>query len=240
MEPTEALAELTTLSSQIVEAAILGESGFVLASTGSPERGEQLARVAADLRHGGRGRPAGAEVTRVEVRQPSGSVFVVVEGGTHRRRHDGAGADGGPRPLRPADSLRRLDEAPARRSRSGSGVQVRRLFWLAVAAAVAWWLVNRRRSGADDVGATIGYADGSAVTFEHGLAGARPPARHRRRGEGRVIDDLGALLVEHALLEGDFVLRSGKRSTWYLDKYRFETRPDLLRGARRASRGGRP
>ena len=55
-----------------------------------------------------------------------------------------------------------------------------------------------------------------------------------------MIDDLGALLVEHALLEGDFVLRSGKRSTWYLDKYRFETRPDLLRGARRASRGGRP
>jgi orotate phosphoribosyltransferase len=42
-------------------------------------------------------------------------------------------------------------------------------------------------------------------------------------------DALGAALVEHALLEGDFVLRSGKRSTYYLDKYRFETRPDLLR-----------
>ena len=35
-------------------------------------------------------------------------------------------------------------------------------------------------------------------------------------------------LREHALLEGDFVLRSGKRSSYYLDKYRFETRPDLL------------
>jgi orotate phosphoribosyltransferase len=32
----------------------------------------------------------------------------------------------------------------------------------------------------------------------------------------------------HAYLEGDFVLRSGKRSRYYLDKYRFETRPDLL------------
>ena len=42
-------------------------------------------------------------------------------------------------------------------------------------------------------------------------------------------DGLGQLLVEHALLEGDFLLRSGKRSTFYLDKYRFETRPDLLR-----------
>ena len=41
------------------------------------------------------------------------------------------------------------------------------------------------------------------------------------------VDDLGQRLVEHALLEGDFVLRSGKRSSWYLDKYRFETRPDL-------------
>ena len=43
------------------------------------------------------------------------------------------------------------------------------------------------------------------------------------------VDDLGAALVEQALLEGDFVLRSGKRSSWYLDKYRFETQPALLR-----------
>jgi len=41
-------------------------------------------------------------------------------------------------------------------------------------------------------------------------------------------DELGALLVERALLEGDFVLRSGKRSSWYLDKYRFETDPGIL------------
>jgi orotate phosphoribosyltransferase len=39
---------------------------------------------------------------------------------------------------------------------------------------------------------------------------------------------LAAALREHAYLEGDFVLRSGRRSTYYLDKYRFETRPDLL------------
>jgi orotate phosphoribosyltransferase len=41
-------------------------------------------------------------------------------------------------------------------------------------------------------------------------------------------DTLGSLLVQRALLEGDFVLRSGKRSSWYLDKYRFETEPELL------------
>jgi orotate phosphoribosyltransferase len=46
---------------------------------------------------------------------------------------------------------------------------------------------------------------------------------------GTAADPLGELLVEHALLEGDFVLRSGKRSSYYLDKYRFETQPALLR-----------
>jgi orotate phosphoribosyltransferase len=40
--------------------------------------------------------------------------------------------------------------------------------------------------------------------------------------------ELARRLREHAYLEGDFVLRSGKRSRYYLDKYRFETRPDLL------------
>jgi orotate phosphoribosyltransferase len=50
-------------------------------------------------------------------------------------------------------------------------------------------------------------------------------------GEERALvdEDLGRLLVERALLEGDFVLRSGKRSSWYLDKYRFETEPGVLR-----------
>jgi orotate phosphoribosyltransferase len=41
-------------------------------------------------------------------------------------------------------------------------------------------------------------------------------------------EELGAALREHAYLEGDFVLRSGRRSNYYLDKYRFETRPELL------------
>jgi orotate phosphoribosyltransferase len=51
-------------------------------------------------------------------------------------------------------------------------------------------------------------------------------------------DELGRRLVEAALLEGDFVLRSGRRSRYYLDKYRFETDPELLRalGERLAAR----
>jgi orotate phosphoribosyltransferase len=41
--------------------------------------------------------------------------------------------------------------------------------------------------------------------------------------------ELASRIREQALLEGDFVLRSGRRSSYYLDKYRFETHPDLLR-----------
>ena len=123
---------------------------------------------------------------------------------------------------------------PSGRSRRRR-LPMRRLFLLAVIAAVAWWFIERRRGGRggqrDDRlrGRVFGHA-------RRRLAGARPPAADRLRGPRVAIDDLGGRLVEHALLEGDFVLRSGKRSTWYLDKYRFETRPDLLRelGARLA------
>jgi orotate phosphoribosyltransferase len=40
--------------------------------------------------------------------------------------------------------------------------------------------------------------------------------------------ELREAIRKHAYLEGDFVLRSGRRSRYYLDKYRFETRPELL------------
>ena len=41
-------------------------------------------------------------------------------------------------------------------------------------------------------------------------------------------DELAGAIREHTYLEGEFVLRSGRTSNYYLDKYRFETRPDLL------------
>ena len=40
--------------------------------------------------------------------------------------------------------------------------------------------------------------------------------------------DLAARVRAAAVLEGDFLLRSGRRSRFYVDKYRFGTRPDLL------------
>lgn len=42
------------------------------------------------------------------------------------------------------------------------------------------------------------------------------------------MDDLARRLAEAALLRGEFTLRSGRTSKYYLDKYRFSTRPDLL------------
>lgn len=81
MTPNEALAELLELSAQVRDVAILGESGFVLASTGTVERGEQLARVAADLAAAAGDVRPGAAVSRIEVRGDGVDVFLVRDGG---------------------------------------------------------------------------------------------------------------------------------------------------------------
>jgi orotate phosphoribosyltransferase len=36
-------------------------------------------------------------------------------------------------------------------------------------------------------------------------------------------------ICEAAVLRGDFTLRSGRKSSYYIDKYLFETQPDILR-----------
>lgn len=41
--------------------------------------------------------------------------------------------------------------------------------------------------------------------------------------------ELAQRIREAAFLEGDFTLRSGRKSKYYLDKYLFETQPDILR-----------
>ncbi len=43
------------------------------------------------------------------------------------------------------------------------------------------------------------------------------------------LDELGREIVKASYLKGDFVLRSGKRSNRYFDKFLFETDPALLR-----------
>jgi len=46
---------------------------------------------------------------------------------------------------------------------------------------------------------------------------------------GMTKDQLAKRISELALLRGEFTLRSGRKSNYYLDKYRFETQPDVLR-----------
>ncbi len=52
--------------------------------------------------------------------------------------------------------------------------------------------------------------------------------------------ELARRVMEVAYLEGDFLLRSGRRSKYYLDKYLFETQPEILAelGRRLAKRAG--
>jgi len=41
-------------------------------------------------------------------------------------------------------------------------------------------------------------------------------------------DELAKRIAEVSLLRGEFTLRSGRKSNYYLDKYRFETQGDIL------------
>lgn len=41
-------------------------------------------------------------------------------------------------------------------------------------------------------------------------------------------EQLARRIAEVSLLRGEFLLRSGRKSNYYLDKYRFETQPDVL------------
>ena len=84
MDPAQALADLTEVSSQVRGAVIIGEEGALVASTFAGERGAAVAEAASVLlrsadempRESGR-----AELTQLQAVDPSGSVFVVRDQG---------------------------------------------------------------------------------------------------------------------------------------------------------------
>jgi len=41
-------------------------------------------------------------------------------------------------------------------------------------------------------------------------------------------EELASRIAETSVLRGTFTLRSGRTSSWYIDKYRFSTQPDVL------------
>ena len=202
---------------------------------------ERLARTALDLLAAAPRRPVAthARSRSSRWRSAEGSVFVAREGGRSIVATTSAAPDVRPRLLRPADlpalARRAAAEADAEGEAEAEGEDgpgaggrpgcVGRSALLVLLAGLILYLLRRREQRRERV--HLHYDDGSTVTLERA---------HRRRerllalARGALVssDELGARLREHALLEGDFVLRSGKRSSWYLDKYRFETQPDLL------------
>jgi len=45
---------------------------------------------------------------------------------------------------------------------------------------------------------------------------------------GMTRQQLANPIMEVSLLRGEFILRSGRKSNYYLDKYRLEIQPDVL------------
>src|SRR3954447_20418682 len=59
----------------------------------------------------------------------------------------------------------------------------------------------------------------SGTTGNSGSSGSNGPSR----------EDVARRIADVALLRGEFTLRSGRKSNYYLDKYLFETQTDILR-----------
>jgi len=59
--------------------------------------------------------------------------------------------------------------------------------------------------------------------------GRRMPFSEQEEAGRMGREELARQLKEAALLRGEFTLRSGRKSSYYFDKYRFETDPSLLK-----------
>lgn len=57
----------------------------------------------------------------------------------------------------------------------------------------------------------------------------QPDATQRDTARSPDARELARLIADASLLRGTFTLRSGRTSSYYLDKYRFSTRPEVLR-----------
>ena len=99
------------------------------------------------------------------------------------------------------------------------------------AGSLAGSLLYRRRAARRLERVDLYADDGSMASISDGSPDAERLLTLARElmALARESVSLADQIREAALLEGDFVLRSGRRSTYYLDKYRFGTRPDLLR-----------
>ena len=100
----------------------------------------------------------------------------------------------------------------------------------------------RRRRRLHQTRVDLYFGDGSMLSLagRRARVGGDPAGRARHPRGLRRVTDLAARVRAAAVLEGDFLLRSGRRSRFYVDKYRFGTRPDLLAEIGDALAGGSP
>ena len=117
MDAPQALADLTEISSQVVDVAIIDADGSIMATTAADHgRAERfaagIARLVeqADALREARGLP---DLAQLEAATLEGSVFVVRRNGRMIARHDPAGSHGRPRLLRP-EALPALDRGRRR------------------------------------------------------------------------------------------------------------------------------
>ena len=234
VDAASALADLTEISSQVEAAAVVDADGAVLGSTLPDEPAtDRLVQAGVGLFDAATSRfgSSGRSVTQLEAALREGSIFVVREDGLGIVARTSAGPDLRARLLRPEDlpARRRRDgeeaeaEAPAAGEEDGDGRCVS-------CSGLPCWSAASSTSGAAATRAASASSSTSTtarrVTLADDAPDAQPLLALARRGA--LVDELGVKLREHALLEGDFLLRSGRRSSYYLDKYRFETRPELL------------
>src|SRR3954447_766390 len=81
MDAAQALSELTALSAQITSAIVVDDEGSSMASTLDDQPTEELARTVQELLTAAARAGDGRQVAQLEVATPTGSVFLVREGG---------------------------------------------------------------------------------------------------------------------------------------------------------------
>ena len=157
MDASAALAELVGLSTQVVEAVIVGTDGAVEAAhAAGEERAQALAEAGGSLLAAAAAiRPSAPPVERVHVDLERGSLVVVRDARALDRRDDRRGADRRARRVRPPGGA-----APA-----AGGVGVK-LALLAVAGLVAWLVLRRRRE--DELRVVVAWEDGSELELRDG------------------------------------------------------------------------
>ena len=265
MDAAAAIDELKGLSTQIEVILVGGRDGAVQAATvegARPSGSGGLARdlvAGADSVRGDLGRDA---LSQLQAATPDGSVFVVLDGDRMAVATTGADPTVGLVFYDLKTLLRQLaagdDDGAAGRRRPGAAeapteeaAMPKRRIWLGAllgAGSFVGTIFYRRRSVRTRTRVDLYFDDGSMLSLAAGSPDADRLLPHRPRPAGG--GWVSALRAGPSSAAGWWSGRTsratsccapGRRSRYYLDKYRFETDPAAAGGARaRAGRARAP